>query len=129
MFPSFARKAVAAALLLLGAAAAGPSGAHHSFAMFDMTRDVALEGTVTRFQFTNPHVWVYLTARDPATGEMADYAIEGGSPTSLARVGWSRTTIRTGDRATVHIHPLRNGSRGGSLISIAIPGRQIGQPQ
>jgi hypothetical protein len=122
------RKAVAAALLLAGAAMAGPSSAHHSFAMFDMTRDVVLEGTVSRFQFTNPHVWVYLTVRD-ASGQTVEHAIEGGSPTNLARVGWSRTTIRTGDRATVHIHPLRSGATGGSLISITIPGRQIGTPQ
>lgn len=122
------RRAAAAAILFAGAALAGPSSAHHSFAMFDMTRDVVLEGTVSRFQFTNPHVWVYLSTQD-AAGQTVEYAIEGGSPTNLARVGWSRTTIRTGDRATVHIHPLRSGANGGSLISIAIPGRQIGRPQ
>lgn len=122
------RQAAAAALLLAGAASAGPSSAHHSFAMFDMTREVVLQGTVSRFQFTNPHVWVYLTTQD-ASGLAVEYAIEGGSPTNLARVGWSRSTIRTGDQATVHIHPLRSGANGGSLVSISIPGRQIGRPQ
>lgn len=122
------RQAAAAALLLAGAASAGPSSAHHSFAMFDMTREVVLQGTVSRFQFTNPHVWVYLTTQD-ASGQAVEYAIEGGSPTNLARVGWSRSTIRTGDQATVHIHPLRSGANGGSLVSISIPGRQIGRPQ
>lgn len=122
------RRSVVAAIVLATAAVAGPSSAHHSFAMFDMAREVTLEGTVARFQFTNPHVWIYLTAQD-ASGQSVEYAIEGGSPTSLARAGWSRTTIRTGDRATAKIHPLRNGTNGGSLVSIVIPGRQIGRPQ
>ena len=101
----------------LGAAAfaAPPVLAHHSFAMFDTREQVTLSGTVREFQWTNPHSWLQL---EVAGEERAvEYSIELGSPNTMSRRGWRRTTFKTGDRVSVTMNPMRDGSPGGALIS------------
>ena len=110
------------AVLALGAPAAQ---AHHSFAMFDNTKNVTLEGTVKEFQWTNPHSWVQVMVKDP-TGKEVEWSIEGGSPNGLARQGWKRTAIKAGDKAKVVIHPMKDGGPGGSLVEISIDGVKVG---
>jgi hypothetical protein len=103
-------------LLCLAAAAlaAPPALAHHSFAMFDSGREVTLTGTVREFQWTNPHSWLQVTvARGTTTVE---YSLELGSPNSMSRRGWRRTTFKPGDRITFAMNPMRDGSPGGSLV-------------
>jgi len=101
---------------LLGAIAfATPILAHHSFAMFDIRQEVTVSGTVREFQWTNPHSWLQLNVvRDAATVE---FSIELGSPNTMSRRGWRRTTFKPGDRVTVIMNPMRDGSPGGALIS------------
>jgi hypothetical protein len=105
-------------ILCLGLAAAfvagGGAQAHHSFAMFDNAKEVVLDGTVREFQWTNPHSWVQLTVVE--NGQSVEYSIEGQSPNSLARRGWTRTSLKAGDRVKVTIHPLKDGSKGGSFM-------------
>jgi hypothetical protein len=112
------RAAALAALALVGCA--GPALAHHSFAMFDRSKQVSVVGTVKEFQFTNPHSWIQLTVT-PASGPQEEWAIEGLSPNVLARAGWKRNTLKTGDKVTVLINPLRDGSHGGNLITVTLP--------
>jgi hypothetical protein len=110
------RKHTWAGALLLGAVmlAAPPAAAHHSFAMFDSAREVTLEGTVREFQWTNPHSWLQVVvARE---GSAVEYSIELGSPNSMSRRGWRRTTFRPGDRLTLVMNPMRDGSPGGALV-------------
>jgi hypothetical protein len=107
------------------AAASTPVDAHHSFAMFDNQKDVTLEGTVKEFQWTNPHSWIQLMVKDKS-GKEVEWSIEGGSPNGLTRAGWKRTSIKPGDKATVVIHPLKDGSEGGSLVRVEINGQKIG---
>jgi hypothetical protein len=106
----------------LGAAAAlvmtSTAQAHHSFAMFDMTKQVTLQGVVKSFQYTNPHIWIQVVVTDPATGKEVEYAIEGGSPNNLSRAGWTRGSLKAGEKATVVVHPLRSGEPGGSLMGV-----------
>ena len=106
--------------------AAAPAFAHHSFAMFDNQKNVTLDGTVKEFQWTNPHSWIQLVVKDPATGKEVEYSIEGGSPNGLSRGGWKRTSLKPGDKATVVIHPLKDGTNGGSLVTVTVNGQQIG---
>ena len=106
---------------------ASAAWAHHSFAMFDNQKNVTLEGTVKEFQWTNPHSWVQLMVKDPATGKEVEWSIEGGSPNGLARQGWKRTSLKAGDKATIVIHPLKDGSAGGSLVSAVAGGQTIGE--
>jgi hypothetical protein len=109
--------AAAAALTLLGAA---PALAHHSFAMFDMTRTVTFKGTIKDFQWTNPHVVVWVVAQ-PKPGVAADsWTIELTSPGNLTRLGWTRRALKPGDRVDVEINPLRDGQHGGSLKKITL---------
>jgi hypothetical protein len=115
----------AAAVLTVFAATAS---AHHSFAMFDQTKEVTLDGTLKELQWTNPHIWVQVMAKDPATGKEVEWSIEGGSPNGLSRRGWSRNMMKPGDKLTVVIHPLKNGDHGGSLTKLTVNGKTVGAP-
>ena len=104
-----------------------PASAHHSFAMFDNGRNMTIEGTVKEFQWTNPHLWVQLMVKDKATGKEVEWSIEGGSPNGMRRQGWARTSLKPGDPAKIIIHPLKDGSPGGSLVSAFVKGEEIGR--
>ncbi len=116
------------ALFLTAAAAtlfASTSSAHHSFAMFDQTKETTLTGTLKELQWTNPHIWVQVMAKDPATGQEVEWSIEGGSPNNLARKGWSRNVMKAGDSVVIVIHPLKNGDHGGSLVKVTVNGQTL----
>jgi hypothetical protein len=95
-----------------------PAVAHHSTAMFDFTRTVTLEGTIKDFQWTNPHTWTTLTVAGKAAG---DYGLEGMSPNYLAREGWSKRTLKAGDKVKMEVHPLKDGRKGGFMVSVTLP--------
>ena len=99
-------------------AAAVPASAHHSYSMFDMARKVALDATVTRFKWQNPHA--FIEADIAAGGRTERWAIEMTSPNNLVQAGWKRTTLRPGDRVRVYVHPLRSGARGGAYAGIVL---------
>ena len=101
--------AVAGAFALLAA----PAGAHHSFAMFDQTKIVTLEGTVAEFQWTNPHAFIELEA---AGGR--HWSIELNSPNNLKRQGWTKAALKPGDKVSVRIAPLRDGRPGGLFLDL-----------
>ena len=90
------------ALAFLGA----PALAHHSYAMFDMTRTVALDATVTQFKWQNPHSFIEADVKAPEGSE--HWAIEMTAPNNLVQEGWKRTTVKPGDHVTIYVHPLRN---------------------
>lgn len=115
-------------LLASGALSAGHAQAHHAFTMFDARREITVEGTVKEFQWTNPHSWVQLLVKDGA-GKEIEWSIEGSSPNNLARFGWTRGSIKAGDHATAVVHPLKDGSVGGSLVKITVNGQVIGAPK
>jgi hypothetical protein len=104
----------------LAAAAAAPALAHHSFAMFDRSKRVTLVGTVKSFQYTNPHSWVQLVVMKPSGGT-DEWTIEALSPNVLSRDGWKKNSLVEGQKVTVVIYPLRDGTNGGNLISVTLP--------
>jgi hypothetical protein len=107
------------AVALVALASAAPALAHHSFAMFDQTKIVTLEGAVHEFQWTNPHAWIEL---DVASGaKTTRWAIELNSPNNLTRQGWRRTALKPGDRVKVRINPLRDGKPGGLFLDVVLP--------
>jgi hypothetical protein len=118
------------ALSLAGVAVAlfsAPALAHHSFAMFDADKTVEITGTVKDFQWTNPHSWLQVVVTDDK-GQSAEWSLEMGSPGGLARQGWKPKTVAAGDKVTVRIHPLKDGSSGGQLLSVTLPnGQKLGQ--
>jgi hypothetical protein len=92
---------------------AAPAGAHHSFAMFDVKRTVTLNGTVKEFQWISPHVWIVMTTPVPG-GQPKQWAIELSSPRTLARMGFTPKTFTPGMNITIDMHPLKDGSPGGT---------------
>jgi len=104
------------ALSVLSALSIQPALSHHSFSMFDRTKEVALAGTVKTFEWTNPHSWLQLVVRDARGGEK-EYSIELGSPNTLSRSGWRKTSFKPGDRVTVTMYPMRDGAAGGAFVS------------
>jgi hypothetical protein len=110
----FRRIAAVAVLALVLAAPAAP--AHHSYAMFDRSKTVTLSGTIRQFSWTNPHSWIQLTV--PAEGGATEeWSIEMGSPFELLRVGWTSSTVKAGDKVSIQIHPVKDGSKGGGFVS------------
>ena len=97
--------------------------AHHSFAMFDKERKVELHGTVKRFEWTNPHIWIDLIAETP-NGEQV-WGVEGGSPSVLTHSGFDKNVLSRGMKVTLSINPLKNGSYGGSLLTVTLPDGRV----
>ena len=100
--------------------------AHHSFAMFDLGKDVTVEAVIKEVQFTNPHVWLQILVSDDK-GVETEWSIESGAPGMMLRNGWKASTLKPGDKVTLTMHPLRSGSPGGSLVRVKVPdGRTLG---
>jgi hypothetical protein len=97
----------------------GQALAHHSGAMFDMTKTVTIAGTVQQFNWTNPHSSFKVLVSNSAGTEDV-WAVEMGGPNNLVREGWKRTTLKPGDKVTVTVRPLRDGVPGGSYVAIVL---------
>jgi hypothetical protein len=112
--------------LALAAAAAGPALAHHSFAMFDRSKELVLAGTVREFQWTNPHSWIKLEVVGDK-GASETYAVELNSPNNLSRQGWSSKSLKAGDKVVMTINPVRDGTKGGLFVAATLAdGRTLG---
>ena len=118
MKTSFGKTAVYTALIGL-AAAAYPVSAHHSTTMFDRDKTIPLSGVVKEVHWTNPHVAIYIeNAVKQPNADTGLWLIELTSPGNLIRSGWSRNTVKPGDKVTANVHPLRDGALGGSIMSV-----------
>jgi len=109
------------ALLLL---LAGSASAHHSFSMFDTTKEVTLVGVVQEFQWTNPHSWIEIDVPNQSGGT-DKWSIELNSPNNLSRQGWKSNSLKPGDRITIVIWPLKNGEKGGLFLSLTFPDGRV----
>ena len=103
-----------------------PAIAHHSYSMFDMNKTVAMEATVVRFKWQNPHAFIEIDAQGKDARER--WAIEMTSPNNLTQEGWKRTSLKPGDKVTLYVHPLRSGAKGGSYAGVRLPdGKTLGE--
>jgi hypothetical protein len=102
-----------------------PSFAHHSVsAEFDLSKRITLEGRVTKIEWMNPHVYLYVDVN--AEGKTANWACETAGPNTLARQGWSRSSLKIGDRITVVGYKARDGSYVASAREIVMAnGRKV----
>ena len=113
---STTRYAVAALLVAGAVSVAAPLVAHHSGNMFDNTKTLEITGTVKEFQWTNPHIWIQVERQNPAGGAKEEWSVEGGSPNSLSRNGWRKTTFTPGAQVTIRINPMRDGTHAGNFV-------------
>lgn len=105
--------------------AARPARAHHSTSMYDMANPVTVKGTVKRFEWTNPHAFIFLEVKD-AKGQMVEWEIELMSLNHLRSYGWVRTTVKAGDTVGATGAPARNGAPSMIAGVVELPdGRKI----
>lgn len=113
------RIACVTAALLVALLADHRAHAHHSFAMFDNTKQIKLTGTVSSFDWTNPHVYFALDV--PEDGKTTKWTIECANIGILKRAGWNLHTLAVGDKVSAVIAPLHSGDKGGLLKEVATP--------
>ena len=120
------RKSLAIASLAVGLlAVCAPVFAHHSWSGYDMANQVTLTGSVTQFDWSNPHVWINFDVKDQQ-GNIEKWSAGGPSPSRMANTGWSQDTLKPGDQITAVGHRLENGSYGLRLTEVILPdGRQL----
>ncbi len=100
-----------ASAIALSIALATPLSAHHSFAaQFDGSKPITLQGTVTKVEWRNPHIWVYMDVKN-ADGSMTAWQCEGGAPNALTRQGWSRADLESGKPLTIEGYLAKDGSK------------------
>jgi hypothetical protein len=120
-----------AALLVFSALVlAGTLQAHHSFAVYDHNRTLTLKGTVTKFQWTNPHAYLEIDVKD-AKGAVKHYSLEGTSINMMQRIGWRSNMIKFGDNVTAVMAPLLDGGPAGLLLEVTLPSgetKELGVP-
>jgi hypothetical protein len=111
---------------VLAAAAAPAVSAHHSFAAeFDVNKPVTLTGTVTRVEWANPHIWVYMDVKDDH-GAAQPWQCEGGAPNTLTRSGWSKDSLKANEPITIDGFLAKDGSRTCNLRLVKLPdGRSV----
>ncbi|MBT2188195.1 DUF6152 family protein [Sphingobium nicotianae] len=101
-----------------------PSPAHHSTAMFNWGKEIPMTGaTVERWDWTNPHTFLYVTINGKAGPE--HWAFEGMSPNHLGRIGWTKHTLKPGDKIDLTYYALKDGRKGGFNVTIKLPNGQV----
>jgi hypothetical protein len=91
--------------------------AHHSNSAYQVDEIITLEGTVTQWQWSNPHTWLIMEVENDA-GELVEWAVEGRAPGILGRAGWDREVLQPGERVTVHASPSKDGSAVGIIARV-----------
>jgi hypothetical protein len=113
------------ALIVVLALGTQSAMAHHSFAMFDTAKSVTITGTVSTFEWTNPHAYIEIDTAE--TTGAKHWSVEMGSPSILMQSGWKFKDLKHGDKITVVLSPLKDGKPGGLLIQATLPdGRTLG---
>ena len=117
--------------ILIVIAAAGfelpQASAHHSFAMFDLSQHMLVEGHVTDWDFNNPHSWLHIEGLD-ADGDMQTWSFEGAAPIHAARQGVNGASFRKGEFVRVVMSPLRDGRRAGAMCFVVKEDGSIARP-
>jgi hypothetical protein len=106
----------------------GSAVAHHSGAMFDREKTMVLVGTVKEFKWSNPHAWLEVNVPN-ATGGTDVWGVEMNSPNNMVRQGWRASSLKPGEKVKVTVRPMRDGSKGGSFMSVEkADGTVLGNP-
>ena len=94
--------------------------AHHSTAMFEWGKEKKLEGTIDKFEWTQPHTFLWLKVPGKS-GKTETWGLEGMSPSWLGRNKWSSHSLKAGDKVKIDYYPLRDGRTGGFFVRVILP--------
>jgi hypothetical protein len=117
---------VAARLLLVSS----PVSAHHGTSGYDMEKVITLNGTVTNFNWSNPHCLVRIDVKD-SKGDVKDWVVELAAPTLMTRNGWTKDSLKPGDEVVAETHPAKNGATTGlsgastSILKFVVNGHAL----
>ncbi len=115
------QQAIRTTLLCVAVSLAGaPATAHHSTAMFEWGKEKTLDGTIDKYEWTQPHtfIWIIVPGKE---GKVGQWGFEGMSPSWLGRRGWSMHSIKRGDKVKIAYYPLRDGRQGGFYVRVTLP--------
>jgi Family of unknown function (DUF6152) len=123
----FLGSALGFSIALTASFGAAPALAHHSFGFFDMQKSTEISGTVEKYEWSNPHSWLFLAVPSPSGATV--YGFEMSSVGELLRRGWAKNSVKPGDKIKVTYHPMRDGTPNGLLMSATTEdGTPIGNP-
>jgi hypothetical protein len=114
---------IPALAMLCGLPLSRPLAAHHSSSSYDMEHLVNMKGVVSKVEWTNPHVFIFLNVKDEM-GSVEEWRVEGNSPNMLTRVGWKSDMIKPGEELLVNGAAAKNGAKVMRLISITLANGQ-----
>ena len=119
------RRNTIAAISLFVLLASISARAHHSFsAVFDREKPITLTGPITKIEWANPHIHLFVDAKDE-TGQAINWAIEMGSPNFLIRLGWTRDAMKVGDVVTIEGHLAKDGSKLANARTVLLGGKKM----
>ena len=104
--------------------------AHHGTSGYDMEKVTTLNGTVTSFNWSNPHCLVHIDVKD-SKGDVKDWIIELAAPTLMSRNGWTKDSLKSGDQVIAETHPAKNGATTGlsgastALLKFVVNGHEL----
>ena len=106
--------------LVAAVALAFPAFAHHSFAAYDVVNTRTLKGTLETLQWSNPHVTLKMLVQPDVGGAAQEWSLVTSGPAILKRFGWTRTSLKPGDRISVICNPMNDGSHGGRVHTVVL---------
>jgi hypothetical protein len=103
--------------------------AHHSFGLFDMSKTAEIEGTVVKLEWSNPHCWLFIESGPSSEAAAVNYGFEMTSVGEMIRRGWTKISVKPGDKIKVTYHPVRDGRPAGYMMSVQTQdGKYVGRP-
>ena len=96
---------------------ASPAHSHHSNVAYEVTKVITITGVVKEFRWVNPHTWLHLMV-DDANGGKVEWQVEGRAPGVLLRAGWTKTSLKAGEKVTVDMSPAKDGTKVGIIARI-----------